>query len=51
MGGKMGGRSCVNLGTSGGGVEGTGLGEGIGRNDSPDALQMGKRMGDSGFRG
>lgn len=38
MGGKTGGRSHVDFGTSGGGVKGTGFGDGIRRKDSPDAL-------------
>jgi len=38
MGGKTGGRSDVDLGTSGRMVEGTGLGDGIERNVSPDVL-------------
>lgn len=46
MGGKTGGRSKVNLGTPGGGVDGMGLGEGIARSCSPDGLRMGERMGE-----
>lgn len=42
MGGKTGGRSEVNLGTSGGIVEGTGFGDGIKRKVSPDTLRMGE---------
>ena len=47
MGGKTGGRSSVSLGRPGGGEEGTGLGDGMERRCSPDAL----RTGDGGLTG
>jgi len=48
IGGKTGGLSNVDLGTSGGVVKGTGLGDGIGRSCSPDVLRTSERTGDGG---
>jgi len=49
IGGRTGGRSRVDLGTSGGVVEGIGFGDGICRNGSPNVLWIDEGVGDRGI--